>query len=413
MNLHRVVQFIAILSCGSFTACTAPGSSTGTEQDARTTPSPRAEPAGSPGFFDRARSLFDGRDKKPNDQNTVAVAPSSNGIGKIEDIKEVFEKSAQEFDPKCTSLVKPFNVTDNALSLGMLMAKMQAQELMDRLGGATPRQNMAQTVRMAGKNLNWLPMTTERMLGERIHQQQLDKLLDSERKSNQEVIERARSMLEGLVQQIKDPTPYRFEVYVRRSTGNAQALPGGFIYIDRDLVANPKNADKANFALAHELAHVLQRHETRAIQARLTDTVDSFDGLRKIVDSATGNPNSLLSYSNAVMGRFDKFSQAQELQADACAVRLLNNIYPDPKRLATVIQSFKASLGPPQASEGPPSNQLEVFTGNMDKMGMLDDQHPNSRARAANLDLMLAEVSKPQKTATDTKAPSQVKIIRN
>ena len=148
--------------------------------------------------------------------------------------------------------------------------------------------------------------------------------------------------------------------------------------------------------MAHEIAHVLQRHETRSLQARLTDSIDSLDRLRKLIDGATSNPGSLLVYSNELMSRFVVFSKGQELQADACAVRLLDSAFADKKKLAEVIRTYTKSLPPPEAAAAS-RNQLEVFVENVGKMDKLHDQHPNSVERVANLEKMLAEVSMPKK----------------
>lgn len=386
-------------------------------------PAPPAEPAAGGGFFERAKSWF-----KPVDtsQDAKAVenggpsggppAPEAGATGrnpsKVKDITEVDSISAKAFDPTCKTLVEPFGLTDNMLSLGVLVAKLKANDLVISLGGSGTHMDLPQTVRMAGKNLNWLPMDAEHLLGERLHQDAADNLLDPARKGNAAIIANAQAMLERIVAQIKEPTPYQFQIFVRKGSGNAQALPGGYIHIDRDLVVNSKSADRANFALAHELAHVLQRHETRATQARLTDGVDSFDGLRKILASATGNPAAVLTYSNGLMERFVTFSQDQELQADACAIRLLDGLYPDKKQLAKVVQSFKDSLGPPLRAEAVDTNQLLVFVSHVEKMGKLDDQHPNTVMRAKNLDQMMLEIRKP-KTATADAAPLVVKTRKN
>lgn len=379
------------------------------------------------GLFDRAKSLFGGDAKpaeapaaKPEEAESgglfsgfgrmlgIGASSSSGGSAtKVKDINEVFNVSATEFDPECKSMVEPFGVTDNLLSLGMLAAKIGANNFLATQGSGGVNQNLRSTLRLAGKNLNWLPMEAERMLGERMHQEKEANLLDAERKGSKPAIERANAMLAKLKAQIKEETPYKFDIYVRKGAGNAQALPGGFIHIDRDLVTDPKKEDKAYFALAHELAHVLQRHETRSTQARLTDGIESLDGLRKIIDSAS-NPGKMMAYSNELMTRFVVFSKSQELQADSCAVRLLDGLYTDKKRLAQVIRAYQTSLGPPVAAAGETGNQLDMFISNLKKMDKLDDQHPNSKERVDNLDKMLAEVAKPKPpaaTATAKAAP--------
>lgn len=294
-------------------------------------------------------------------------------------------------------MVEPFGVTDSALSLGVLAGKIGANNFLVPYVGGKPIE-MRDMLKMAGKNLNWLPMDAERMLGEREHANQAADLLDGERKTDKAAIVRAQKMLDTLLAQVKEETPYKFQIFVRKGAGNAQALPGGYIHIDRDLVIQPKNEDRAYFALAHEIAHVLQRHETHATQARLTDTIDTVDRLRKLIEGSTSSPAMVLGYSNELMTRFVTFSKAQEMQADACAVRLLERAMPDKKRLSKVIRGFQNSLGP-QLPESTVTG-LDMLVQNVKKMGNLDNEHPNTRERSANLDKMLLEVSKPAASGT-------------
>ena len=99
------------------------------------------------------------------------------------------------------------------------------------------------------------------------------------------------------------------------------------------------------------------------MQARLTDSIDSLDGLRKLIDGATSNPGSLLVYSNELMSRFVVFSKGQELQADACAVRLLDSAFADKKKLAEVIRTYTKSLPPPEAAAASASRSFKRCIG--------------------------------------------------
>ena len=318
---------------------------------------------------------------------------------KLKDIQEVSLISAKQFDPACTSIVEPFGVTDNLGSLAMLGAKLAIGNLAVSINGGS-QQNVKTTLRLAGKNLNWLPMQAERMLGQSQHDALAGSLLDINKKSDREVVERANAIMQKILSQVKEDTPYKFDLSVQRKGGmNAQALPGGFIHIEKDLVADKKKDSMAYFAMAHEIAHILQRHETRSVQARVTDSIDSLDGLRKIIEGATSNPDSLLAYSNELMSRFVVFSKGQELQADACAVRLLDSAFSDKKKLADVIRTYTKALPPPEPASAA-ANQLEVFVENVGKMDKLHDQHPNSSERIANLEKMLAEVSTPMRPLT-------------
>ncbi|WP_374361462.1 M48 family metalloprotease [Pseudoduganella danionis] len=371
-----------------------------------------AAPAEAPGLFDKVKSFFASGDKPkaeaPGDKADKSadkakgeeepsffsrLTGSSGSPTKVKDIDEVFSLSAREFDPSCKSLIEPFGTTDSLLSLGKLGAKLAINNASARYGFGGQSMDLRSTLRLAGKNLNWLPMEAERMLGERMHGDMAADFLDGERKANKPAVTRANQIMQALLTGVKEELPYKFQIDVRKASGNAQALPGGFLVIDRDLVTVPKNEDKAYFALAHELAHVLQRHETRAIQARMTDTVDSFDGLRKLIDGVNSTPGNIMAYSNDIMGRFVVFSKDQEMQADACAVRLLDAALHDKKKLHQVIQSYQASL-PPATPDTVAANQLGMLVENLQKMDKLGEQHPNTQARSANLQRMLAEVDK-------------------
>lgn len=395
-------------------AAAAPAASASEASAVASAPAPTDN---SPGLFDRVKSMFGGSaggdeaDKAkaapPAEKSDKAEEPSffsrltsggGSSASKVKDIDEVFPNSAREFDPSCKSMVEPFGTTDNMLSLAKLGAKLAINNASARYGFGGQAMDLRGTLKLAGKNLNWLPMEAERMLGEKVHGEMAAELLDGERKPNRVLLQRAALLMQTLLAQLKEETPYKFQIDVRKGAGNAQALPGGFLLIDRDLVAVPKNEDKAYFALAHEMAHVLQRHETRATQARLTDSIDSLDGLRKLMDGANRTPASLMAFSNEVMMRFVVFSKDQEMQADACAVRLLDAAFTDKKKLHQIIRSYQASLAAPSAEAGV-ANQLDLFVRNVGKMDKLGEQHPNSQDRAANLERMLNEVGKAKTAA--------------
>lgn len=383
---------------------------------AEAVPAAEAASAEPTGLFDKVKSFFASGDKPKgeasNDKSDKGersekaaskgeqepsffsrLTGSGNSPTKVKDIDEVFSLSAREFDPSCKSMIEPFGTTDSLLSLGKLGAKLAINNASARYGFGGQAMDLRGTLRLAGKNLNWLPMEAERMLGERMHADMVADFLDPERKANKAAVSRANQIMQTLLASVKEEMPYKFQIDVRKASGNAQALPGGFLVIDRDLVTLPKNEDKAYFALAHELAHVLQRHETRALQARMTDSVDSLDGLRKLIDGVNSTPGNVMAYSNEIMTRFVVFSKEQEMQADACAVRLLDAALHDRKKLHQVIQSYQASL-PPATPDTVAANQLGMFVENLQKMDKLGEQHPNTQARAANLQRMLAEVDK-------------------
>jgi predicted Zn-dependent protease len=62
---------------------------------------------------------------------------------------------------------------------------------------------------------------------------------------------------------------HKFDFFtVKDTTINAFALPGGFIGVNSGLVLQTKNEDELAGVLAHEIAHVTQRHIARSIEAQ-------------------------------------------------------------------------------------------------------------------------------------------------
>jgi predicted Zn-dependent protease len=254
----------------------------------------------------------------------------------------------------------------------------------------SPQVDVRTQVRYAARQLNWLPMPVERMIGQQAHDSRSASLLADDRKG-EKAYRSARRILNDVLAQVRDPHPYNFTVsIVKQSSGNAEAKPGGFVYIDRDLVEKPANEPRAYFAIAHEVAHVLQRHETREIQARLADGVDSVEGLQKLMSSVNSDPKPVLAKARDLKRLFVRHSEEQELQADACAVRLLDSLMQDKRQLKGVIEAYVKSLPPSQPSQVVASQKTE------DMLKELGDgkfsSHPNTDVRVSNLNTMLHEV---------------------
>jgi Zn-dependent protease with chaperone function len=363
---------------------------------------PRASgPASGPSLTDRLKGLMPSKggpaaqatpdSPKASNEPKASTSTATSTPMKIKEIDKVSKVSSKVIDAHCKNLVEPFGLTDNAASLGMLQAKLKVQSFLGSSGtGGAPGDKNA--VRLAARQLNWMPMSVERMIGKDAHDKkdQSGELLDA--RKGAKAYSNAKAILAKVVAQVGEPHPYDFSVHVvKRSQGNAEAAPGGFVYVDRDLVEKPENEPRATFAIAHEVAHVLQRHQTRELQARLTDGIDSMEGLQKVISSANGSPNALLLRARELKRLFMLHSEEQELQSDACAVRMLDSMMSDKRKLVAAIEAFVKALPPSQPSQKVASQQPE------DVMKELGDgkfsSHPNTTVRAQNLATMLREVS--------------------
>ncbi|QPC99786.1 M48 family metalloprotease [Qipengyuania soli] len=127
------------------------------------------------------------------------------------------------------------------------------------------------------------------------------------------------------------------------SVNNAFAIPGGYIYTTRQLVALMNNEAELAGVLGHEVGHVAARHSQRrqakaqqnsllgAAGAILSGILLGNSGLGQQIGQTFLQGSQLLTL---------KFSRTQELEADELGIRYLNQAGYDPKAMATVLQSL-------------------------------------------------------------------------
>lgn len=117
---------------------------------------------------------------------------------------------------------------------------------------------------------------------------------------------------------------------------NAFALPGGYIYINRGLLAYLRNEAQLAAVLAHEIGHVTARHAVRQKTAQSAGTVMSiitFIG----TGSATLADLTQLGSSALVSG----YGREHELEADRLGAIYLRQAGYDSKALIEVIELLK------------------------------------------------------------------------
>ncbi len=100
---------------------------------------------------------------------------------------------------------------------------------------------------------------------------------------------------------------------------NAFAVPGGYIYVYTGLIKYLDNEDDLAGVLAHEIAHVDQRHSTQQLQKQY--------GIQILLSVALGNDaGQLEQIAGALAGNLAglKFSRDDEREADEFSVRYLD-----------------------------------------------------------------------------------------
>lgn len=129
------------------------------------------------------------------------------------------------------------------------------------------------------------------------------------------------------------------------SVNNAFAVPGGYIYTTRQLVALMNNEAELAGVLGHEVGHVAARHsqrrQARSQQNTLLGAAGAILSGVLLGDSQIGNTISrgFLQGSQLLTLRF---SRSQELQADELGIEYLTKAGYDPKAMSTVLASLAA-----------------------------------------------------------------------
>lgn len=145
---------------------------------------------------------------------------------------------------------------------------------------------------------------------------------------------------------------------------NAFALPGGFLYVTRGLLALANDASEVAAVLSHEMAHVTANHGVER-QKREEAEVIASQVVAEVLSSDLAGKQAL---ARGKM-RLAAFSRNQELQADVIGVRMLGEAGYDPYAAARFLDSM--------------ARYSRFTSGNADSDPSLDflSSHPNTPQR--------------------------------
>ena len=126
---------------------------------------------------------------------------------------------------------------------------------------------------------------------------------------------------------------------------NAFAIPGGYVYTTRQLVALMNNEAELAGVLGHEVAHVAARHSQRRQANAQRNTL--LGGLGAILSGVLlGNSGVGQQVSQGFLQGSQlltlQFSRSQELQADELGIQYLGRAGYDPKAMSTVLANLAA-----------------------------------------------------------------------
>jgi len=133
--------------------------------------------------------------------------------------------------------------------------------------------------------------------------------------------------------------PSHFNFYlINDDSVNAFALPGGYIGLNAGLLLESTNESQVAGVLAHEIAHVTQRHIARQIEATQGMTLLTAAAMLLAVIAGGGNPaviQAAVTMGVAGIGQQQiNFTRAHELEADRLGIATLAQSNYDPNGMA-------------------------------------------------------------------------------
>lgn len=200
----------------------------------------------------------------------------------------------------------------------------------------------SQKSRLARLAAKHVPQSVEEQFGDAVFQsvQQQTKIIEDARWSAQVAVVTAR-LLPAVTN-----SGYRFRFHVAESDQlNAFAIPGGHVVIYTGLLKAVKRPEELAGVLAHEMAHVTQRHSLRGLVETL--------GLSLIVQTIFGDASGLIAAasqgSEALLQQ--KFSRDTERDADDVGWEYLVVANIDPRGMIEFFRTMQAEMaGNPAAA---------------------------------------------------------------
>ena len=118
---------------------------------------------------------------------------------------------------------------------------------------------------------------------------------------------------------------------------NAFALPGGYLYVTRGLLALANDSAELAAVIAHEMGHVTANHGLQRQQREAEEVLAT-----KVVTDVLGeNPNASAALIRGKL-RLAQFSRNQELQADAIGIKASGQAGFDPYAAGRFLQSMSS-----------------------------------------------------------------------
>lgn len=178
--------------------------------------------------------------------------------------------------------------------------------------------------------------------------------------------------------------PWTFTV-LNDTQVNAFALPGGYVYITRGLLALVSDEAEMAGVLSHEIGHVTARHTAQ----RYSSTVAANLGIQVlgVLTNAAGLPGAENLAAVGAELALKSYSRDQELESDSLGVRYMTRAGYDPQAMTSFFEKLSAHqriegliAGDPNAAEK--HNMLATHPRTADRIVQAIDLAGNNGANA-------------------------------
>ncbi|MBF0485321.1 MAG: septum formation protein Maf [Candidatus Omnitrophica bacterium] len=121
----------------------------------------------------------------------------------------------------------------------------------------------------------------------------------------------------------------------REKIVNALSLPGGYVYVFRDLMDYIKDDDQLAAVIAHEIGHVTARHSIKHLQA-------SYGSMLAVLAAIPVNGNLAGGLNVAFQTMMFKYSREDELEADRLGLKYMTAAGFKPQGMVKMLESLEA-----------------------------------------------------------------------
>jgi Zn-dependent protease with chaperone function len=190
--------------------------------------------------------------------------------------------------------------------------------------------------------------------------------------------------------------PYTFRVVDGKEV-NAFALPGGYVYVFRGLIAEADYESELAGVMAHEMGHVVARHGMEQLKrAQLLGLGAAIFGQILGGRSESGQGPSMAEMAIGLVGTgaYLSYSREAEAEADRIGVRMLYDAGYEPASFVTFLEKLEARQG-------------RDPTG----IGAFLSTHPTPAQRRANVGSIIASLPKRDDALKDTRRFQLIKQL--